>query len=195
MPPSDAGRPGPPSSLFETVPEPTMLPATRSRVFARCAISLPNENVMSTPAFGRPNGVPFRCTTSGRWTLPSCHARPSSSGVTATGEKPDAGFDCRKPKPFASSAGIRLRRLTSLTSITRRTCASAAASSVPIGTSPVTTATSPSKSIPQASSASTMSSRAPSMWSEAPWYISGSVQNSGGIVAPRALRTSSTWLT
>ena len=28
-----------------------------------------------------------------------------------------------------------------------------------------------------------------------PWYISGSVQNSGGISAPRARRTSSTWFT
>ena len=33
------------------------------------------------------------------------------------------------------------------------------------------------------------------MWSDAPWYMSGSVQNSGGIVAPRARRTSSTWFT
>ena len=136
-----------------------MLPATSSRVFATCAISVANSNVMSTPAFGRPNSAPFRCETSGRCTLPSRHASPSSSGVTATGEKPLAGFDCRKPKPFASSAGIRLRRLTSLTSISRRTCASAAGVAVPIGTSPVTTATSASKSMPQASSASTMSSQ------------------------------------
>ena len=31
--------------------------------------------------------------------------------------------------------------------------------------------------------------------SEPPWYISGSVQKDGGISAPRALRTSSTWVT
>ena len=57
------------------------------------------------PAFGRPNSAPLRCETSGRCTLPSRHASPSSSGVTATGENALAGFDWRKPKPFASSRG------------------------------------------------------------------------------------------
>ena len=37
--------------------------------------------------------------------------------------------------------------------------------------------------------------RGPRKPSEPPWYISGSVQKLGGISAPRALRTSSTWLT
>ena len=39
----------------------------------------------------------------------SCHAAPSSSGVTNTGDSAERGLDCRKPKPLASSPGIRLR--------------------------------------------------------------------------------------
>ena len=49
--------------------------------------------------------------------------RPARPASRRPARKPTAGFDCRKPKPFASSAGIRLRKLTSLTSITSRTCA------------------------------------------------------------------------
>jgi hypothetical protein len=57
----------------------------------------------------------------------------------------------KKPKPLASSAGIRLRRLTSLASISRRMPSSACSGVAPIGTSPVTTAISASKSMPKAS--------------------------------------------
>ena len=90
---------------------------TASSPHARSAAA--NENVMSSPALGAPNRAPFRCTASGRCTLPSVHASPSSSGVTATGEKAVAGFDWKKPKLLASSAGMRLRSL-------RRSRASAA---------------------------------------------------------------------
>ncbi len=82
-----------PRSTLDTVPEPTMLPGPSRRVFAACAISWPKSKVMSTPAFGRPNGSPFSCTTSGRCTRASRQASPSSSGVTATGENAVAGFD------------------------------------------------------------------------------------------------------
>jgi hypothetical protein len=70
--------------------------------------------------------------------------------VTATGLNAVAGLLWKKPKPFASSAGIRLRRLTSLASITRRMPSSAASAETPIAMSPVMTATSASKSMPNA---------------------------------------------
>ncbi len=167
-------------------------PASSSRVFARWAISCAKSKTMSVPASGRPKGLPFNATSSSRWTLAALQAAPSSSGVTATGEKAEAGLDWRKPKPLASSPGIRLRRLTSLTSISRRTAFSHCAGVAPIGRSPVTTATSASKSMPQSSLAAKIGSQGPAKLSEPPWYISGSVQNSGGNSAPRALRTSST---
>ena len=43
------------ASLFDTVPEPMIDPAPRTRVFAACAINCGKENVMSSPAFGAPN--------------------------------------------------------------------------------------------------------------------------------------------
>jgi hypothetical protein len=93
---------------------------------ARCAMSWPKWKLISGPASHRPTGAPFQTTAAagarGRPTRP-----PSSSGVTATGLKAVAGLLCRKPKPLASSAGIRLRRLQSLTSISRRTPSSAVA--------------------------------------------------------------------
>ena len=127
--------------------------------------------------------------------MPSRQADPSSSGVTATGEKAVDGLPWKKPKPLASSAGIRLRSETSLTSMSRQMCSPASSAVAPIGTSSVMTATSPSRSMPQASSASSMASQGPRNASEPPWYISGSVQKLAGISAPRARRTSSTWLT
>ena len=160
--------------MFDTVPEPMIEPASSSRVFATWATSWPKSKVMSTPASGLPKSLSLRCTTSGRCTLASFQASPSSSGVTATGLKAEAGLDWKKPKPLASSLGMRLRRLTSFTSITRRIAFAASAGVAPIGTSPVTTVTSASKSMPQASSATT-ASRGPMKLSEPPWYISGSV--------------------
>ncbi len=115
--------------------------------------------------------------------------------MTATGLKAVAGLLWKKPKPLASSAGIRLRRLTSLASMTSRIDSIAASGEVPMATSPVTTATSASKSMPQSSLAATMSSHGPRKSSLPPWYISGSVQKLAGISALRARRTSSTWLT
>jgi hypothetical protein len=49
-----------------------------------------------------------------------------------------AGLDWKKPKPLASSAGIRLRSDTSLTSISRRMAWPHCAALAPIFTSPVT---------------------------------------------------------
>ena len=66
---------------------------------------------------GRPNGLPL--TTEGdAGRVAAVPEAPSSSGVTATGEKAEDGFDWKKPKPLASSAGIRLRKDTSLASTT-----------------------------------------------------------------------------
>ena len=118
---------------------------------------------------------PFQLLCSVRCTRPPCQASPSSSGVTATGLKAVAGLLWKKPKPLASSAGIRLRRLQSLASITSRTPSSACSGVAPMGTSPVTTATSASKSMPQSSLAKRASSRGPRKSSLPPWYISGSV--------------------
>jgi len=108
--------------LFDTVPEPMMLPARTLRVLHRCEISWGKLNTMSTPACGCPTSLPFQVERSGRCTLPPFHASPNSSGVTATGEKLIAGFDCRKPDPFASSGGIRLRSETSFTGISSLIC-------------------------------------------------------------------------
>ncbi|MNP40598.1 hypothetical protein D3C76_1342500 [compost metagenome] len=113
----------------------------------------------------------------------------------ATGEKLLEGLDWKKPKPLASSPGMRLRRLTSLTSISSLTCSSAFCALVPMGTSSVMTATSDSKSMPHSSDPMTMGPRGARKLSEPPWYIRGSCQKLSGISAPRALRTSSTWLT
>ena len=127
--------------------------------------------------------------------MPSAQAGPSSSGVTATGEKAVDGLPWKKPKPLPSSAGMRLRSDTSLTSMRRQMRSPASSADAPIGTSSVMTATSPSRSMPHASSASAIASRAPRNVSDPPWYISGSVQKLAGISAPRARRTSSTWFT
>ena len=71
----------------------------RARASGRRARSASRKsNVMSTPAFGRPKSAPLRRETSGRWTLPSCHAPPSSSGVTATGEKAARGLRLEEPE-------------------------------------------------------------------------------------------------
>ena len=145
-----------------------IVPALSSRVRAACAISVAKSNVMSTPAFGRPNKAPFKCDIKGRCTLASRHAPPSSSAVTATGEKLDAGLLWKNPNPLAISAGTRLRSETSLTSMRRRICDRAAAGATPSGTSPVITATSASKSIPHASSGNAMSSQGPMKLSEPP---------------------------
>ena len=80
-------------SRFEIVPVPIIVPAGRSRVLAACAMRSCRLKVASTPALGSPSRWPFTWHSSFRCTLPSCQASPSSSGVTATGEKPVAGFD------------------------------------------------------------------------------------------------------
>ncbi len=56
---------------------------------------------------------------------------PSSSGVTAKGEKAVAGFDWKKPKPLASSAGTRLRKVRSLARHRSRTWRAASAARGP----------------------------------------------------------------
>ncbi|MNV89772.1 hypothetical protein D3C71_1840950 [compost metagenome] len=129
---------------------------------------------MSGPASHMPTLRPFQMDCSVRFSRPASQASPSSSSVTATGLKAVAGLLWKKPKPLASSAGIRLRSDTSLTSITRRMPCSACAGVLPMGTSVVTTAISASKSMPMASLGTTTSSQGPMKSSEPPWYISGS---------------------
>ena len=195
-PPSATGLPGPPpASRFDTVPEPMMLPAPSGRVFAACAISSGKLKVMSTPASARPKGCPLIQTSSGRCSRAPSQAVPSSSGVTATGENAEEGLDCRKPKPLASSPGMRLRNDTSFTSITSRMRCAASAGDAPSGTSSVTTAISASRSRPHCGSRNGIPACGARNESAPPWYMSGSVQNEGGSSAPRARRTSSTWLT
>jgi hypothetical protein len=60
---------------------------------------LPEAERHVDAGIGSPEQLSFTCESSGRCSLPSRHASPSSSGVTATGEKLDAGFDCTKPNP------------------------------------------------------------------------------------------------
>ena len=102
-----------------------MEPARTLRVLHTCAISCPKWNVISGPASHMPTFLPFQVDVKVRWTRPPFQASPSSSGVTATGLNAVAGLLWKKPKPLASSLGIRLRRLQSLASISRRTPSSA----------------------------------------------------------------------
>src|SRR5690606_17718526 len=136
------------SSWLAMVPEPTMVPAPSGRVLAACATSSAKLNCMSTPASGSPNHSPLIQERSGRWTLKSRQASPSSSGVTNTGESAERGLDCRKPKPLASSPGIRLRSDTSFTRPTSRMPRPASSTLACIGTSPVMTTISASRSMP-----------------------------------------------
>ena len=87
------GLPGPPSApRFDTVPDPMIVPAVRLRVLAAWAIRVPKSKVMSTPASASPSGLPFSSTSSLPCSLPSFQPR-RASGVTATGEKAEAGLD------------------------------------------------------------------------------------------------------
>src|SRR5262249_58439307 len=129
--------PGRQGSLLEMGHEPTMEPPPSRRVLAAWAISCGNENVMSTPALGRPSNLPLMEAESGRCTLPADQAGPSSSGVTATGEKAVDGLPWKKPKPLPSSDGIRLRSGTALASMRRQMCPEASSAQAPTGTSSV----------------------------------------------------------
>ena len=124
-----------PRPLLDTVPEPMMVPAARGRVLAAWAISVGKSKVMSVPQSGLPKGFPLRVESRGKWSLRPSHAAPSSSGVTATGERAEDGFDWKKPKPFANSAGIRLRSETSLTRTMSRIASAASSGVAPAGTS------------------------------------------------------------
>jgi hypothetical protein len=164
-----------PVSWLATVPEPTIVPADSGRVRAACATSWAKSNCMSTPASGAPNHSPLTWLTSGRCTLLPRQASPSSSGVTNTGLSAERGLDCRKPKPLASSPGIRLRSETSLTRPTSWMWPAACSGVTPIGTSSVTTTISASRSMPCASSGTRTGSRGPWKPALVAWYISGSV--------------------
>ncbi|KAG1488882.1 hypothetical protein G6F52_013802 [Rhizopus delemar] len=135
-------------SSLAIVPAPTMVPAPSGRVLAACATSWAKLNCMSTPASGAPNHVPLIWVSSGRCTLLSCQAAPSSSGVTNTGESAERGLDCRKPKPLASSPGIRLRSETSLTRPTSWIWPAACSGVAATGTSSVMTTISASRAMP-----------------------------------------------
>lgn len=105
-----------------------------------------------------------------------------------------AGLLCKKPKPLASSAGMRLRRLTSLASITRRMPSRACSGLAPIFTSPVTTAISASKSMPMASLGTTTSSQGADEVVAAALVHQRIGVKLAGTSELRAFRTSSTWL-
>ena len=145
-----------------------MVPAESARVLAACAIRAGKSKVMSVWQSGWPKSAPFRCVVSGRCTFAPSQVAPSSSGLTATGEKAEAGLPWKNPKPLASSPGIRLRKDTSLTSISSLMCAPACSDAHPMDTSSVTTATSASKSMPQSSLPAAMASRGPRKPSEPP---------------------------
>ena len=56
---------------------------------------------MSSPAFGQPKGLPFTAQESGSESLAPSQAPPSSSGVTATGEKADDGLRLEEAEALA----------------------------------------------------------------------------------------------
>ena len=128
-------------------------------VLAAWAMRAGKSKFIPAPASGRPKSTPLRLTSKGRCRRPPSHAAPSSSGVTATGEKDDEGFDWKKPNPLASSAGMRLRNETSLIRTSRTMDAAASALSAPIATSLTMTPASASKSMPKPSSGMHMGAR------------------------------------
>ena len=162
-------------SSLAMVPEPTMVPADSGRVFAAWATSWAKSNCMSTPASGAPNHSPLTWVTSGRCSLLPRQASPSSSGVTNTGLSAERGLDCRKPKPLASSPGIRLRRDTSLTRPMSWMWPAACSGVAAIGRSSVITTISASRSMPYSSLGTLTGSRGPRKPALVAWYISGSV--------------------
>ena len=93
-----------------------MVPAARWRVRAAWAMRRGKSKVISCPASARPKGWPFRSTFSTPCSFAPSHPGRSSTD-TATGEQAQAGFDWTKPKPLASSPGIRFRSEMSFRSI------------------------------------------------------------------------------
>ena len=95
-------------------------PAPSGRVFAAWAIRAPKSKVMSITRMNAPEWLAIQINMQEAMELAAIPCCPSSSGVTATGEQAEAGFDWKKPKPLASSAVIRPRKDTSFTNMTRR---------------------------------------------------------------------------
>src|SRR5271165_5911540 len=135
-------------SLFETVPEPTMVPALSLRVPAQWAISPGKENAISSPE-PDPTRSPFSATCRFRPTRPLRQAAPSSSGVSAIGAKLVDGFACRKPKPLGISRAPIVRRRQSLICTKSRMRLAAASAVVAIPTSSTTTPNSLSPRTPE----------------------------------------------
>src|SRR5258708_3962097 len=85
-------------SRLDTVPDPTIVPASMRRVFTACEMSVGKSKFISTPALGRPSSMPFTRLISGRGIVPPFQASPSSSGAAAPGENAGGGFDWKKAK-------------------------------------------------------------------------------------------------
>ncbi len=93
----------------DSVPDPTIVPATRSRVRAACVTSSWKPNAISARPFTRPNRSPFHSIASVASSRLSDQAAPSASGVTANGAMLHAGFAWIQPKPVFISTGAILR--------------------------------------------------------------------------------------
>ena len=194
--PRAIGLPGPPSRLFDTVPEPMMVPATSGRVLAAWAISVGKSKVMSTPASARPKGLPLSCDQQRQMQL---------AAVPGVAQLVRRDRDRREGR-----RGLRLEEAEALGEFGRdqvaqrhvvdqhdepdrctRLVAARAHRHVVDDDRDLGLEIDAPGLVGHAGSGRA----APRKPSEPPWYISGSVQKLAGISAPRALRTSSTWFT
>ena len=118
------------SSWLAIVPEPTIVPADERPRLRRMRDELGKAELHVDAGFRRAEpravdpGAQRQGAASRRATRRRAH--PAS---TNTGDNAERGLDCRNPKPFASSFGIRLRSETSLTRPTAG-CARAACAGV-----------------------------------------------------------------
>jgi hypothetical protein len=107
-------------SLFDTVPEPTMLPARAARLRATCATSCGKSNTMSVR---RRRLAHLAAVPDGRHRQVHLAVAPGVAELVGRHrDRRERGrrLALEEAEALASSAGIRLRRLQSLTSISSR---------------------------------------------------------------------------
>ena len=173
-----------------------MVPAARWRVLAACAISWPKSKVMSSPASGWPNSLPLQRRDQRQVQLAAVPGIAQLVGRDRD-RREGAWPACLEEAEALGQLGrdqVAQRHVVERASPAGCACAPPRRA-MPIGTSSVITATSASKSMPQASSASDDRRRAGrGRRRSRPGTSADRSRSCGGISAPRALRTSSTWI-
>ena len=193
----DAGASRPRASRLETVPEPTIVPASSCARLGGMGDQLGKSKVMSVPALGWPNAVPFSVDEQRQMSLAAVPG--VAQFVRRHRHRREGGRAAcrgRSRSPWPARRGSGCAATTSLTSITSlmcraRRCGRDAHRHV-VGDRPRPR---PRNRCPRPRRPPRCRRCGPMKLSDPPWYISGSVQKLGGISAPRALRTSSTCVT